>query len=276
MLKMQSLFNQIDNIPQVPEIVRILISQASDDNIDFKPIAATVAKEQIISVKLLRAVNSAHYSLTNRVGSVKQALVIIGMDEFKKLIIVSGLVSAVDEIPGIDLNDFWLDNFRTATYAKWLANHADLNDSDMIFTAGLISSLGKILIHLADEIKATKINDHVKAGISRPDSERNILGFTHQQVAAEFCHIWQFPEQLIKTVTQAGEPFNFADPYSAACAVYIGRYISESSYSNKEHQAILDEFPVKEWQQLGLKKEDIADKMATLLALNTGLEGVLD
>lgn len=275
-LEMQSLFNQLDNIPQIPEIVRRLINQVNEANIDFKRIAETVAKEQVISVKLLRAVNSAHYGLSNKVGSIQQALVILGMDELKKLIIVSGIVSAIDKIPGIDLNDFWLDNFRTATYAKWLASHTKLHDNDMIFTAGLISSLGKILIHLGDVTSATKINAEVKVGISRPDSERNILGFTHQQVTAQLCHVWQFSEELIVTVSHAGEPLNYDDTSFAACAVYIGRYISESSYSDKDPQTILAEFPLKEWHQLGLKQEDIAEKMAILLSLNTGLEGVLD
>ena len=58
--------------------------------------------------------------------------------------------------------------------------------------------------------------------------------------------------------------------------MYIARYVSESSYSDKDQQTILAEFPHKEWQQLGLKEQDIPEKMATLLALDTGLEGVLD
>jgi hypothetical protein len=38
----------------------------------------------------------------------------------------------------------------------------------------------------------------------------------------------------------------------------------------------LAEFPLQEWLQLGLKEDDIAEKMTTLLALDTGLEGLLD
>lgn len=275
-LEMQPLFNQIDNIPQIPEIVRILISQANDPYIDFKPIAETVEKEQVISVKVLRLVNSAHYGLSRKIGSIQQALVILGMDELKKLIVVSGLVSSIDEMPGINLDDFWIDNFRTATYAKWLADHIKLDDSEMVFTAGLISSLGKILIHLDDSTTARKINAEVRAGMNRPDSERNNLGFTHQDVCAELCRIWQFSDELIDTVTKVGEPLNFDDISLAACTVYIARYISESSYNEKDTQTIVAEFPRKEWLQLGLKEDDITDKMAILLSLDTGLEGVLD
>ncbi len=275
-LEIQPLFDQIDNIPQIPEIVRILITQANDPNIDLKPIAINVEKDQVISVKVLRLVNSAYYGLPRKIGSIQQSLAFLGMNELKKLIVVSGLVSSINDIPGIDLDDFWIDNFRTATYAKWLADHTNLNDSNMIFTAGLISSLGKVLIHLDDATTAKKINSEVRAGINRPDSERQHLGFTHQEVCGELCRIWQFPDELINTVTKAGEPLSFNNISLASCAVYIARYISESSYSNKDQQTILAEFPHKEWQQLGLKEQDIAEKMTTLLALDTGLEGVLD
>jgi len=275
-LAIQSLFNQIDNIPQIPEIVRILITQANDPNIDFKAIAINVEKEQVISIKVLRLVNSAHYGLSSKIGSIQHALVFLGMTELKKLIVVSGLVSSINEIPGINLDDFWIDNFRTATYAKWLAEHINLDDSEMIFTAGLISSLGKILIYLDDLTTAKKINSEVRSGILRPDSERNHLGFTLQEVSAELCRFWRFPDELTETISKSGEPLDFDNVSLAACAVYISRYISESSYSNKDQQTILAEFPHKEWQQLGLKKEDIADKMTCLLALDTGLEGVLD
>ncbi|MFT7413602.1 MAG: HD-like signal output (HDOD) protein [Methylophagaceae bacterium] len=275
-LEIQPLFNQIDNIPQIPEIVRILISQANDPNIDFKAIAINVEKEQAVSVKVLRLVNSSHYGLSSKIGSIQHALVFLGMNELKKLIVVSGLVSSIHEIPGFNLYDFWNDNFRTATYAKWLADDANLNSSEVIFTAGLISSLGKVLIHLDDATNASKINSEVRAGIARPDSERKHLGFTHQEVGAELCRIWQFSNELIDTISKAGEPLNFDNISLAACTLYIARYISESSYSNKEQQTILADFPYKEWQQLGLKEEDVAEKMAILLALDTGLEGVLD
>ena len=274
--EMKTLFNQVDNIPQIPEVVRILISQANDPRIDFKPIAEMIKKEQVIALKVLRLVNSAHYGLSRKVGSIQQALVILGIDELKKLIVICGLVSSIDEMPGLSLDDFWLDNFRTATYAKWLAEETKLDNSDMIFTAGLISSLGKVLIHLDDATTARKINAEVRSGMNRPDSERNNLGYTHQEVCAELCRIWQFSDDLIDTVSKAGEPLNFDDVSVAACSVYIARYISESSYNEQDTHTILANFPYKAWQTLGFTVDDIAEKMAILLSLDTGLEGLLD
>lgn len=270
------LFDQIDNVPQVPEVVRILLAQVNDPTIDFVAIAKNVEKEQVISMKILRLANSAFYGLPREVGSIKQALVILGMTELKKLIIASGLISSIPDIPHFNIEDFWIDNFRTASYAKWIADHANIDDSDMIFTAGLISGLGNILIHLGNSNAADEISYLVEEGMSLLDAEQQELGFSSQEACAELCRQWHFSNDLITTVEQSSAPLSFEPCSLSSCAVLIGRYISESNYSEKTPAENLADFPRAEWKKLGLKEQDIEQYMAEILTLETGLEGLLD
>ncbi|MDC9725559.1 MAG: HDOD domain-containing protein [Gammaproteobacteria bacterium] len=270
------LFDQIDNVPQVPEVVRTLLSQVNDPDIDFVAIAKNVEKEQIIAIKILHLANSAYYGLPRKIGSINQALVILGMTELKKLIIATGLINTIPDIPNFNLEDFWIDNFRTATYAKWIADKAKLQDSDMIFTAGLINGLGNILIHLGNTAAADEISYLIEEGMSRLKAEQQELGFSNQEACAELCRLWLFSDDLTTTVEQSGEPLNFDQPYLPSCAISIARYISESNYSEKTMPEKLVEFPREEWVKLDLKEEDIEDSMAEILTLETGLEGLLD
>jgi len=270
------LFDHIDNVPQVPEVVRTLLSQVNDPNIDFISIAKNVEKEQIISMKVLRLANSAFYGLPREIGSINQALVILGMTELKKLIVVSGLISAVPDIPNINIEDFWLDNFRTASYAKWIAEQANIDNSEMIFTAGLINGLGNILIHLGNAEAADEISYLVEEGMSRLKAEQQELGFSNQDACAELCRLWNFADDLIATVEQSGEPLNFKQISLSSCAVFVARYISESNYSDKTRAEILADFPREEWLKIGLKEQDLEDNIAEILDLETGLEGLLD
>ncbi|NOQ94276.1 MAG: HDOD domain-containing protein [Methylophaga sp.] len=270
------LFDQIDNVPQVPEVVRTLLSQVNDPNIDFINIAKNVEKEQIISMKVLHLANSAYYGLPRKIGSINQALVILGMTELKKLIIASGLISTIPEIPNFNLEDFWINNFRTATYAKWIADKAKLQDSDMVFTAGLINGLGNILIHLGNAAAADEISYLIEEGMSRLQAEQQELGFSNQEACAELCRLWLFSTDLTTTVEQSGEPLNFDTISLPSCAVSIARYISESNYSEQTTTEKLTDFPHKEWAKLNLKEEGIEESMTEILTLETGLEGLLD
>lgn len=275
-LEISQLFDEIDNVPQVPEIVRTLLSQVNDPNIDLAAVAKNIEQEQVLSMKVLRAVNSSYYALPRKIGSINQALVILGMEELKKLILVSSLISALPDIPGIDIEDFWIDNFRTASYAKWIAEKAGIEFSDMIFTAGLINSLGNILIHLADSDAAEDIQELIDGGYSRVEAERLYLGFTNQEACAALCSLWLFSEDLIDTIAKSGEPLKFEQTSLPACAVFIARYISESNYSEKTDEEKLADFPIAEWEKLGLSTQSIEESMITILQLETGLEGLLD
>lgn len=275
-LEIHQLFDKIDKVPQVPEVVRTLVTQVNASNVSFSSIAETVEKEQIISLKVLRLVNSAHYSFPRKIGSIQQALVILGMDELKKLVITSGFINSYSNIEGMSLDDFWIDNFRTASYAKWLAERSNQEDSGMVFTAGLINSLGSILIHLKSHELTTKINFSIEEGLSHPDADRQHLGFTNQQVCGELCRRWQFSEELIETIIQSAEPLTHSDISRSACTILVAKYISESNHTEHTKQEIRDNFPTQAWIEIGFEEQDIEEYMLEMLALDTGIEGLLD
>jgi len=273
---LEQLFNHIDDIPRVPEVVKTLLDQVNDPDIDFQAVASNVEKEQVLAIKVLRNVNSAHYGLRRRISSIQEALTILGMQEVRKLLIVTGLVETMPYLPNLDLSDFWQDSYRTATYAKWIAEKAQLGHDDMVFTAGLIYDLGTILIHLGEPDAASDITEAVYEGQDRLDSERQYLGFTSHEACAELCRQWQFPEELINTVEKSGEPMAYSQLSLSACAVQIARYVSQSTYSDEGEEVLLQTFPTEEWQKLGLEMNDILSAMNTMSELETGLEGLLD
>jgi HD-like signal output (HDOD) protein len=274
-LQINQLFEQIHNVPQVPEVVRLLITQLTDPNAKFDDIAKNVEKEQIISMKVLRLVNSAHFGLSKKIGSIDDAVVMLGMSKLKTLVIASGIVSSVPDIPNFDVNEFWANSFRTATYAKWLAEEIKLDNADMIFTAGLISGLGTILLYLGDAKVANEIDQHVKAGDSRYDYESKRLGFTSQEVCAELCSRWNFSEELVNTIAKSGAPLNAGELSLPACVVYVARYISDCSGAEMNEEDMLAHFPSKEWLQLRLDENHLEKKISEILALESGLEGLV-
>lgn len=274
--QMNQLFEKIHKVPQIPEVVKMLLDQLNNPNITFDAIAKNVEREQIISMKVLRLVNSAHFGLPRKISSIDEAIGMLGISKLKTLIIASGIVGSVPDIPNFDIKQFWAESFRTATYAKWLAEDTKLNDSDMIFTAGLISDLGTILIYLGNAKAAAKIGQLTKAGGNQADHEQKVLGFTSKDVCAELCQRWHFSEELINTIAQSGKPLSFDEPSTPACVVNIAKMISESINSEISEEEKLESFPLKEWLHLGLSNEDIEVKLPQIVATESGLDGLVD
>ena len=272
---MNQFFDQIHNVPRVPEIVRTLITQFDDPRANFDDIAKNVEKEQIIALKVLRLVNSAHFGLSKKVGTVQDAIIMLGMHQLRMLVIASGIVTTMPKMDNFDLKNFWTTSFNTSTYSKWLAAEAN-TPSDLAFTAGLISGLGIILIRLAAPEKALKIDSQLNQEESRQSIELKEIGFTSEEICAELCRRWKFSPDLIDIVEHCGAPLNERDVNKSACVVHIGRYLSECRSTNSTIEAILKSFPFKVSEYLGFSEDFIANKLPEILALESGMDGLFE
>lgn len=58
-MQVQDLLKQTDKLPNVPDVIIDLISALNDESINYTEIAQKVAHDQTLSLKVLRAVNSA-------------------------------------------------------------------------------------------------------------------------------------------------------------------------------------------------------------------------
>lgn len=272
-VEMNKLFDQIYKVPQVPEVVRTLIMQLNDPKMNMDAIAKNVTKDQVISMKVLRLVNSAHFGLSRKISSIEDAVVMLGMQQLKTLIIASGIVSSVPEIEGFDVKGFWSDSFRNATYAKWIAKRVGAN-AEMVFTAGLINDLGRILIYMGLPKIAHELDEHVRAGKPRAQVEQNRLGFTNAEVCAELCRRWKFPDELVQTVSQSQQPLLFDDVSPEACIVHISKYLSACRRDNLNLEDMMETFPVEVLAKLSLNMDQFAENLPQLLATNSGLEAL--
>ena len=272
-IEMNKLFDQVYNIPQVPEVVRDLIIQLNDPNFDMDEIATNVTKDQAISMKVLRLVNSAHFGLSRKVSSIEDAVVLLGMKQLKTLIIASGVVASVPELDDFDIKTFWSDSFRTATYAKSLAESLGA-DSDMIFTAGLICQMGTVLIHMSEPTAAREIAQHVKAGKELSHVEKHRLGFTNAEVCAELCKRWKFPEELIQTVRHCHDPMDYEDVSTEAYIVNIAKYLSECQRDNLEVEDMMENFPLEILGNLSIEEEQFTGSLPELLEIESGLDSL--
>ena len=274
---MNQLFDQIHKIPQVPEVVRSIINQLNNPNADVLDIAKNVSKEQVIVLKILRLVNSAHFGLSRKVGSIDEAITLLGLNQLKTLAVASGIVSVVPQLDNFDVKQSWRNSFRTAGYAKWFADQAGLGlSADIAYTAGLISNLGNVLIHIGSPREANEVDQHVKNGNARLDIEKRRLGYTSQAVCAELCRRWKFSDELVATIEQSAEPLLAETPNKLACAVFLAHLVSDLQDQGLDETQILAGLPSPVTEQLGVSEALLKDKLPELLSHKSELDGLLD
>jgi HD-like signal output (HDOD) protein len=274
--QMNQLFDSIHKLPQVPEVVQAIINQLNNPHAEIQDIAKNVAKEQVITLKILRLVNSAHFGLSRKVSSIEEATSMLGMNQLKILVVASGLVSSIPKINDFDIRKFWDNCFRTSAYAKWLGEQAKLS-GDVAYTAGLLVNLGTLMIRMAYPSEANEIEQHAKAGNTpREDIEINRMGFTNQEVGAELCRRWKFADDLILAIQQSGQPLKFEQPSPYACILHLAQFISNLVDKGKTAEEILSNFPFAVAEKIGLSEAFINAKLAEILSIESKLAGLAD
>jgi HD-like signal output (HDOD) protein len=272
---LNQLFDNIHHIPQMPEVVRDIINQLNASNVDMLKIVKSVEKEPLITLKVLRLVNSAHFGLSRKVNSIDEATLMIGLEQLKTLVIASGLMGAIPNIPNFDIKGFWNQAFLTATYAKSIAEKAGLQ-GDIAYTIGLLANLGNILIHMVAPKESNEIDQHVKAGKHRPEFERSRLGYTNQQACAELCRRWKLGAELITAIEQSAEPLLAETPDKFACCIFLAAYLSDNQQRGKNQEEILAAFPINISGILGIDSDKTTNFIAEILATSSKLDALIE
>ena len=77
-MQLEALFKQPQALPAIPKIVHELIDSFNSDDISIDEIARKLAAEPVLSARLLRLANSAYYHVSRSIGTVNEALAMLG------------------------------------------------------------------------------------------------------------------------------------------------------------------------------------------------------
>ena len=120
------------------------------------------------------------------------------------------------------------------------------------------------------------MDEHVKSGKSRVETEKNRMGFTSQTVCGELCRRWKFADELTIAVEQSAEPLSAPDFNAYAGVVHLARFIAEKQVDGLSPEAIVNRFPTDVAEKFSLSMPKIAESLPELLTMSSKLEGLLD
>lgn len=241
-MTVESLFSETPNLPNIPKVIQSLIEQFNDPNSNSDEISKKIQMDQVLSAKIMRLANSARYGAGRKIASIDSAVVMLGIDALKTLVIASGVTGAFKDIESFDKKAFWRDSFMIASISKLIAKHTDA-DPETAFTCGMMHNIGELLIHIAYPEQAAKIDNLVAVGASRIDLQDNQFSCNFTEVSSELAKRWNFPADIVTAVRQQASPNSFENysPYSGI--IYLASYLNDAFRTNQEPETVLAEFP---------------------------------
>ncbi len=275
-MNFDTLFQQQNALPTIPKVVQEVIDSFNNDNVSIDDIARKLAADQVLSAKLLRLANSSYYHSSRSIGTVDDAVLMLGFMTVRTLVISSGLTGGFKAMPGVDLKQFWRHSMHTAVIAKWIAKKIGGN-SDFAFTVGLMHAIGQLVMHAAMPEQTLQIDKIAGALDSRRLSvEQTSFGYNFSDVGAELARRWRFPDNFSTVIKGFPEPLEkeHFDVMSGVVHLAVWRSrAEENKYSKEELEATI---PSDVVAKIGLTNQALLEEMPPIAELAAGLEDLVN
>lgn len=195
----------VDDMPAFSSSVMRVMDLTADINCSPKELVEVIDHDPVMTMKILKLVNSAYFGLRNEVVSIKQGVVILGINTLKNLAITIAAVGMLprNSIKGFDSQEFLLHSLGTATIARILSHKIGVSsrDSTDYFVAGLLHDFGKVVLvqFMAPEMQAV-LAKASEDNLELHTVEQNILGFDHSEVGGQLAEKWGLPDSLVASI----------------------------------------------------------------------------
>ena len=127
-----------DELPTLPTVASKLITLTSKEDTTLADIGELVAQDISLSAKILKVSNSAFYSFPQQIGSIKQAVSILGMNAVRSLVLsFSFLTMRGGKVETrFDFEKFWEKSLASAVTAKLILEHVKGVEAEEVFVSG--------------------------------------------------------------------------------------------------------------------------------------------
>jgi len=235
----------VEQMPAFPKSVQRILELSRDINSRPKDLVMVIEKDPVMTMKLLRILNSAYYSFPKQITSVNQSVVFLGLNTIKNMALSFAAMGVLPQTNAadFDIQRYLMHSLTTASIARTLCQKfgADIDPTDC-YIAGLLHDFGKVVFaqFMPTEFKEA-LTLSAEEEISLHDAEKLVIGADHSLVGAMLVEKWQFPVSLTDTIRHHHDQLSPAN--TLQCCLFVADQISKELYLSTRSELQLEELP---------------------------------
>jgi HD-like signal output (HDOD) protein len=192
------------SIPSMPMVATRCYEMTQDAFCDYTKLVELLSTDPGIAADVLRLSNSALFGVTRQVGSLRQAITLLGVKRIRELVLTRYLVQKMQTLPAgpIDLNYYWRRSLATAILAAKFAEALLPKQRDEAFIGGLLADVGVVVLAAALPRQYAPVAERYRPHESDDwlQGEYNLMGVNHGEVSAMVMEQWNLPADLVAAV----------------------------------------------------------------------------
>jgi putative nucleotidyltransferase with HDIG domain len=211
----------------------------------IEEVGQLISQDPALTVKMLQMVNSAAFALAHPVTNAVEAVMFLGTERTKALILVAS-TSLHYDLSGcaeFSQEQFWHHSLATAELARSIMQMETHNAklADEAFTTGLLHDIGKLLLaaNLTEKYShALSVARHQKMG--EAEAERLAFGTCHAELGACLLGTWGLPLEFLRAIAWHHAPSDSGEGrFSLLTAVHVANAFDHARNAGPEDVDIL-------------------------------------
>lgn len=191
--------DRLSDLPVLPQVLIRLNAVAEDDHASADDLGRIILKDQALTMRLLKVVNSAYYRTSRHevVTTVSKAVIILGFNGIRRLCLglsVHDMLRTASALPNV--RDFWSHALATGITARLLAARIGYSPGEEAFVAGLVHDIGRIVLVRCDAGLYGQIMAEAPTSSALRQRERTAFGMSHAVAGRKLARRWCLPAAL--------------------------------------------------------------------------------
>jgi putative nucleotidyltransferase with HDIG domain len=210
MSDIKSIIKKIDHLTPIPQVASKVMSIAEDPKSSMYDLSKVIIYDTAVTANLLKVVNSAYFGLPEKVDSVHQAIVYLGMAQVVDLVLLSASgenLQTAQEGYDLEAGELWKYSVSSALLARELAEKKGVKETHLIFTAALLKDIGKVILNQYVKDSFDKINALVtKQNFTFREAEKEVIGIDHAELGGMVAENWKFSPKMVEIIRHHHRP----------------------------------------------------------------------
>ncbi len=279
--KLNQILSKVKAFPTMPEAGAKMLSLLEEPDTEISEIEEILRYDPGLTANILKLANSAYFGIPSKIGSLKQAVIVLGFKRLVQLVVASCVSAVMDKsVPGYDLppGNLWRHSIAVSIAAEALVKDKQKTVSQDVFTPALLHDVGKLVLGTFVKEELEAIESIAAKGVPFVVAENMILNTDHAEIGAQILSHWNFPKDVIHAVRWHHDPESPKMVNIQMDIVYLANLLCQTAdtsdatgeQSVELSPAVIERLGVRldQFEEISVKIAQWVDDLSDALAFN--------